>query len=74
MNEDIKKLAEQPELRLIPEKSKVAYYKEYDRLVKWMPRKNSDIVDMNTNFLILYSQVNINRHHFGVFTQNYRQC
>ncbi|KAJ3659280.1 hypothetical protein Zmor_010976 [Zophobas morio] len=38
MNEDIKKLAEQAELSLIPEKFQVAYCKEYDRLVKWMKK------------------------------------
>lgn len=44
MNE-IKELAEQAELRLIPPKSKDAYYKEYEKLNKWMENKNAVTVD-----------------------------
>lgn len=36
----IGELAEKAELRLVPEKSRNLYYKQYDQLLAWMKRKN----------------------------------
>ncbi|KAI4466034.1 phage integrase-related [Holotrichia oblita] len=45
ISSEVKRLAEQAELKLIPQKSKIAYYKEYEKLLAWMTKKNYHTVD-----------------------------
>lgn len=41
----IGELAEKAELRLVPEKSRYLYYKQYDQLFAWMKRKKCNNMD-----------------------------
>lgn len=41
----IGELAEKAELRLVPEKSRNLYYKQYDQLLAWMKRKKCNNID-----------------------------
>jgi hypothetical protein len=45
ISSEVRTLAEQAEQRLIPEKSKAAYCKEYEKLSNWMASQNYKVVD-----------------------------
>lgn len=60
ISSEIRILAEQAQQKLIPEKSKEAYCKEYEKLCKWMAEKNYKVVDETLMLAYMNKMVTIN--------------
>lgn len=60
----IQELAEQAELRLVPNKSKEAYFKEYEKLMKWMESKNSKTVNESVMLAYMMEMVIFRKYNY----------
>lgn len=63
VSSEIRELAEQAELRLIPVKSKDAYCKEYQKCMMWIESKNSKTVNESVMLAYMMEMVTLINNH-----------